>query len=245
MIMILLGQQEWRPARLLYVLLPGFLLVLLVAASYKALAHGGHDHAEADALALQSAGAEQLSTHGVSGNFELLLKYPPPEGGKPTRLRFFLAEYATNRAVAGARFVVASRPRGLVTHSAPVMTAPGIYEMTVVFPADTVYSLVATLAARDASEQIELPHVYVGEAARQFLAEHGGASRGRQDEGGDGTSWLLPLVILGAAVLGIGSFLGVRSALGRKPIASATVNAHSPINTTPVTAPERREEDLR
>lgn len=202
------------------------------------LGHGGEDHGAAEALPAAAPGSAALSTHGSAGRFELLLKYAAPEAGKPVRLRFFLADYATNRAVEGAQFVVASRPRGLSTQAPPAMTAPGIYELVAVFPADTVYSLVATLAAGDASEQIVLPNVYAGEAAERFLAEHRGTP---DDAGGDGAgTWLVPLIIIGAAILGVLSFLGVRSRTA--PGASADETSR---NAQPINAPDRREEENR
>lgn len=228
------------PALAAAVLLAGQLL-----APASLLGHGGEDHGAAEALPAATPGSASLSTHGTAGRFELLLKYPAPEAGKPVRLRFFLADYATNRAVEGARFVVASRPRGLSTQSPPAMTAPGIYELVAVFPADTVYSLVATLAAGDASEQIVLPNVYAGEAAERFLAEHGGGPQ--DDAGGNGIGkWVVPLIIVGAAILGILSFLGVRSRKASAgPAGDAPVAGKAASTVQPINIPDRREEENR
>jgi hypothetical protein len=162
--------------------------------------------------------------------------------GKPVRLRFFLSDYATNRGVTGANFVVSSRPGGFTTQAPPAMVAPGIYELVAVFPADTVYSLVATLAAGDASERIELPNVYAGEAAEHFLAEHGGAPTA-ETAGENGTKWLIPLVILVAALLGIIAFLGVRP--GRRGKGSSIAEDGTDTTAQPTTIPARREEENR
>lgn len=179
----------------------------LMAASLPALAHGGEDHGGAEPAPTASASAAELSTYGETTRHELLLKYAATEVDEPVRLRFFLADFPTNRPVADANFVVSSRPSGMRTQGPATMVSPGMYELTATFPADTAYTLVTTLALPDGEEQIELKNVYTGESARRFLAEHGGAAMA--DAQGDGAMagwvpWAIgagALLVLGAAFM--------------------------------------------
>lgn len=139
-------------------------------------AHGGEDHGSAAVATGASAAGPQMSTFGASGRYELLMKYTPGEAGAPTKLRLYLADYASNRPVEGAAFVLSSKPAGVKFAAPAVMASPGIYDVTAVFPADTLYTLTATLASGESADVIPLTNVYAGEAAERFLAGHGMAS---------------------------------------------------------------------
>lgn len=155
-------------------------VMMLVASSGAVLAHGGEDHGAAAAVLPMAAGAESdlLTTFGTTKRFELLLKYPVPPVKSPARLRIYLSEYETNRPVSGARFVLASRPTGVVSAEPPKMLSPGIYEMSVIFPKDTIYTVTATIAAGSTADAVVLENVYAGEAAEHFIEDHrqGGAA---------------------------------------------------------------------
>src|SRR5689334_6822673 len=100
------------------------LLLLLPALAF---GHGGEDHEDAAPAAAPAADGEMLSAFGVSERFELLLKYPVTEAKSPARLRVYLSDYASNRPIEGASFVLASRPAGVVAKEPPHMISPGIY----------------------------------------------------------------------------------------------------------------------
>ena len=180
---------------------------LVVAGGGSVGAHGGDDHGTGDAGPVSIAGAvvDQLTTYGTSEEYELLLKYPAPEVDEPARLRFFISDYATNRPVSGATFVLASKPSGVTAKSPPNMVAPGIYDVVVTFPEDTIYDLTATIAAGSHSGQVAVGHVYAGEAAEHFLAEHApvGAAREVGDSGVAWWVWGLAAVGVFAVVAGV------------------------------------------
>jgi hypothetical protein len=154
------------------------LLLLASMAMYAtAWAHNGEDHGDAAAapVAAPGAGAGMLTTYAVTEIFELLLRYQPPPVGKNATLRFFLSDYATNRALDGG-LDLAFTPAGVTIVSPPAMKSPGIFEAVVSFPADTVYSLVATVRSGRRSDFMELKNIYTGAHAEHFLADHGGTS---------------------------------------------------------------------
>lgn len=196
----------WRGMRRHAALIP---LFLMAAVSF-ALAHGGDDHGGAEPAPTASLSAAELSTHGETGRYELLLKYAATEVDEPVRLRFFLADFPTNRPVAGANFVVSSRPTGMRTRGPATMVSPGMYELTATFPDDTAYTLITTLALPDGQEQIELKNVYAGESAHRFLAEHGGA--GMEDAHGDETAgtWMPWAIGAGAVLILFAAFMLLR-----------------------------------
>jgi hypothetical protein len=153
------------------------MLLLLASMAMQAMAwaHNGEDHGDAAPApaATPGAGAGMLTTYAVTEIFELLLKYQPPSVGKSSTLRFFLSDYATNRALDGS-LDLAFTPAGVTIVSPPTMKSPGIFEAVVGFPADTVYSLVATVRSGRRTDFMELKNIYTGSHAERFLADHGG-----------------------------------------------------------------------
>ena len=153
------------------------LLVLLgvIALRGSAAAHGGEDHGDAAPAPAATPGASSnmLTTYAVTEVFELLLKYPPPAVGGDATLRFFLSDYATNRALDGS-IELAFSPAGVTIVKPPAMTSPGIFDAVVRFPSDTVYSAVATVRSGRRTDFMELRNIYAGGHAEHFLADHGG-----------------------------------------------------------------------
>lgn len=180
------------------------LLAALLLSYGRVAAHGGEDHGTAAPEPVSIAGAmvDQLTTFGTSKQFEILLKYAPPEVDAPASLRFFIADYATNRPVSGASFVLASKPSGVTAKSPPRMVAPGIYDVVVTFPRDTIYDLSATVAAEGRSDRISVGHVYAGDAAEQFLAEHAPAGAAEMEESGRAW-WVWGLAGLGVVAVAV------------------------------------------
>jgi hypothetical protein len=144
---------------------------------------------------------DQLITDGTTSLFELLLKYPVPYTGEETRLRLFLADYATNRPIETATFSLAFKPSDVTIVQPPQMLSPGIYEMVAVFPDDTVYSMVATVTAAQRTDFVEVRNIYAGEAAERFLAEHA-TDAVTQTESEPGLAWwMIVLIAVGGLAL--------------------------------------------
>ena len=185
-------------------------LVGLVASVRDVWAHGGEDHDHPAVAAPSAVAAGTLTTFGVSPRYELLMKYEATEADHPVTVRLFLCDFATNRPVEGALFVFASKPAGARSIEAPRMTSPGVYQATMTFPNDTVYSLTATFSVGDQSETIALPAVYAGEAAEHILGQHTESSANGAGLGG---LWW-PIAIGAGALVAVAVWLARRA---RKP----------------------------
>ncbi len=177
-------------------------LASAVAPGAGAFAHGGEDHGDAAPAPASTPGASasMLTTSATTEQFELLLKYPPPEVGADTRLRFFLADYETNRPIEGGSLALSFTPAGVKVVTPPAMTSPGIYDAVVSFPDDTIYSVVATVRAERRTDFLELRNIYAGGHAERFLAEHGGVSS--SDAGAKTWPWWGSLLVIAGCILG-------------------------------------------
>jgi hypothetical protein len=196
--------------RSLTIAIRSLLLVAYLGAGGDASAHGGEDHGDAAAAPASVPGvdADLLTTSGATEQFELLLKYAPPRVGQDARVRLFLADYATNRAVGDAAFALAFKPAGVGIVRAPAMISPGIYEAVLRFPRDTVYSLVATVTAGGRTDFLEARNIYAGDAATRFIAEHSGRAAPPAPAAASGMPWpiiagivIVVLLAAGAAIV--------------------------------------------
>ena len=190
-------------------------LLLLVGSSRLLHTHGGEDHGEAAPAAPSTPGmtAEMLTTEGSTELFEVLLKYPVSETGEETPVRFFVADYATNRPIEKAEFDLSFKPGGVKVVHAPRMLSPGVYEALISFPRDTTYLLVATVMADGRTDFVEVRNIYVGDAAERFIEEHGAAAD--VDVADDGGLPWVP-ILLGIMALCAITYVGVRR-YRRKP----------------------------
>jgi hypothetical protein len=179
------------------------LLLVLLAPGNRTMAHGGEDHSQPApaAASAPSAEANLLATSGATEQFELLLKYAPPETGKDAPVRLFLADYATNRAIDSATFTLAFKPDGVTLVQKPVMLSPGIYEAVVRFPRDTIYMLVATVTAGKRTDFLEVRNIYSGEAAEHFLAEHSSSALPPPATTTGLRWWFIAVIAVGAVVI--------------------------------------------
>jgi membrane fusion protein, heavy metal efflux system len=193
-----------NPIRYTRTTVRALLLLAFLAVGTDAFGHGGEDHGDAMPAPASAPGvdASLLTTSGATEQFELLLKYAPPHIGEDARVRLFLADYATNRAIEGASFTLAFKPAGVVVVQAPKMTSPGIYEGVMRFPRDTIYNLVATVTAGGRTDFLEVRNVYAGDAATRFIAEHAGPATQPAPTVTTGTSWWMTVGLV-VVILGI------------------------------------------
>ncbi|MEP7217293.1 MAG: hypothetical protein ABI876_00170 [Bacteroidota bacterium] len=205
-----------RSTHIRYLLRSAIITLLALLPCGVMRAHGGEDHGEAKPAppSAPGASASQLTTDAVTDQFELLLKYAPPVIGKNATLRFFLADYATNRPMERGTFSLSFKPAGVTIVRPPMMTSPGVYDATVVFPADTIYSLVATVNAEQRTDFMEVRNIYSGTHATTFLAEHSGAAQpGTSDTvavAGPNSWWVVVAVILAVALAAALTMLFIR-----------------------------------
>jgi LPXTG-motif cell wall-anchored protein len=155
-------------------LLAGALIGLTVSPTLL-FAHAGEDHGEAQSTAPVTVAGMQgdvLTSSSTTDYFEVVSKYPATVAGDDTRIRLFVADFATNRPIVGATLALSFKPGGVQIRDASKMISPGIYDVVVRFTDDTTYSMVATITAGQQTDFVELRNIYAGDAARQFLAEH-------------------------------------------------------------------------
>jgi hypothetical protein len=185
-------------------------------------AHAGEDHGEAKTpppAAVAGMQGNVLTSSATTDYFEVVAKYLVTEAGGETRMRLFVADYATNAPVTDAAFSLAFRPAGVRVIRAPAMISSGIYDLVVSFPDDTIYSFVATVTAGKRTDFVEVRNLYAGEAAERFLAEHGGVATTTKKE--IESSWMLPAVIAAAAL----AFIIAIVAFARRRRSAATTDA--------------------
>ncbi|AMR29352.1 hypothetical protein A0257_21130 [Hymenobacter psoromatis] len=177
-------------------LLPKLLLKLLLLlawlAAAPAFAHGGEDHGDA-AKATPAAGATTFSAVATSDQFEVLLRYPPLQPGGDADMRFFLADFATNAPIRGAKLTFTS-PEDPKLKFEVTEKGPGEYLVETNFPAKKTYSLTAQIVAGSQADLLLLEGIAVGKALPVAAAPVPAAQ--------PWLSWKTGLLLLGTFLLG-------------------------------------------
>jgi hypothetical protein len=211
-------------------------LMALTAAPTPLLAHAGEDHGEAQSPAPVTIAGMQgdvLTSSSTTDYFEVVSKYPATDAGDDTRMRLFVADFATNRPITGATLALSFKPQGVEIRQAPKMVSPGIYDVVVRFPNDATYSMVATITAGQRTDFVELRNFYAGDAAQTFLAEHATNVAVTTEE--PGTPWTM-IAAIAAGALAVGLLIVVllrrrRKAVG--PQSESTVARDPELSTEP------------
>jgi hypothetical protein len=196
-------------------------VAIALASPLRVLSHGGEEHSHPEDQAQPTAAVagmqgDVLTSSATTDYFEIVAKYPATGAGEETPLRLFVADYATNAPIANAALSLAFRPAGVVVRKAPKMVSPGIYDLAVTFPEDTVYALVATVTAGQRTDFVEVRNLYAGDAAETFLAEHGAPTATAPAE--STSSWMLPAAIV--AALALATIVIVMARRRRRPAGS-------------------------
>jgi len=168
------------------------LLTWLAAPALPAAAHGGEDHGDA-AKAATPAGATTFSAAAVSDQFEVLLRYPPLAPGGDADMRLFLADFATNAPIKGARLTLTC-PEAPQLKFAVTEKGPGEYLVETTFPAKRAYSLTVQIVAGSQADLLLLEGIAVGKALPVAAAPVAPAQ--------PWLSWKTGLLLLGAFLLG-------------------------------------------
>lgn len=207
--------------------LPALALLLIAAPAH---AGGdpsdGHSHGAEVGGASSSVGPGVVTTAAMTGRFEVVLKHAPVRGGEPYSGTLYLADFATNRPVAGATIELQAPGVPGEGFTAQATDEPGLYAVTreAGFPRDGLYDLTASVRAGDASDLVLLSGLYIGPVAVPAPAP-------AEPSGGGSFPWLYVLVV---AALGAGLVaLLLRSARQRR-------QAPSPDDPSPDPAPPAR-----
>lgn len=122
------------------------------------LAHEGEDHGAKKAT---TATMKYFSSEAISDKYEVLVKYGELLAGQPSVLRLFLSNVNTNRAIDSATVTVKilNQP-----NSNLVLTRldSGVYEMTGVFPANSVYDLQVNINGPLGPDFLQVPKIEIG-----------------------------------------------------------------------------------
>lgn len=169
--------------------------VALLVGTLPARAHNGDDHGTAPVVA--AAGPRYFTTTAVSDNFELVLRYEPLRAGEPAPLRLFVADFATNVPIHGAKLTLTTTEAPTVRLTA-TETAPGDYRLTGTFPANRATSIAAQVVAPDGrADLLLLRPVEVGK-------ELPGAADAADDHPAHSwLTWHTAGVALGGVLLGV------------------------------------------
>ncbi len=182
-----------------------------IFAAGPALAHEGHDHAPESPPPASEAASSSLRVETSSEAYELLVRGAAPQPGEPVELRLLLADYSTNRPVAGATLGIdASGPADSAV-TAVAAGEPGIYTATMTFPQAGSYDLVVSVEAAGEADLLTIPGIVV--AARGT----GQAPAGR--ESGNWKRWAAGAG--GLALLAIAYLAGRRGRRRRIAVALA------------------------
>lgn len=198
----------------------------------------GHSHGPEAGGASSSVGPGVVTTAAMTGRFEVVLKHAPVRGGEPYAGTLYLADYATNRPVAGATVTIAALGAAGAPFRVEATAEPGVYAVARAdgFPADGRYDVTVTVAAGGVSDLVLLNGLYVGPAAAP--AEPAAAPDGG---GAGGVPWLWMLVV-GVLASALALFL-VRSARQRRqapapPLGPDVSGPGMPAATPPSRRPE-------
>lgn len=198
------------------------MIVLLMSMSPNVRANGDEDHGEAQTSApstMPGTQGEMLTSAGSTDYFEVVAKYAATDAGDDTPMRLFIADFATNQPIRSAVLSTSFRPAGVVVRAAPKMVSPGIYDLVVQFPRDTVFALVATITAGQRTDFVEVSNIYSGAAADRFLAEHAVSAPADMNDASGG--WIKPAALVaGILAVLIVAFIVVRRRRRRSADAS-------------------------
>lgn len=167
-------------------------LLLLLVPTPPARAHGGEDHG-APAPGATPAGATTFSAVATSDQFEVLLRYPPLRPGADADMRLFLADFATNAPIRGAKLTFTC-PEDAKLKFEVTEQAPGEYLVETTFPAKKAYSLTVQVVDGSRADLLLLEGVAVGRELPVAAAPPAAAQ--------SWLSWKTGLLLLGTFLLG-------------------------------------------
>lgn len=170
-------------------------VLILLLLTLPVRAHNGDDHGNAPVVS--AAGPRYFTTAAVSDNFELVLRYEPLRAGEPATLRLFVADFATNVPIHGAKLTLTTTDAPTVRLTA-TETAPGDYRLTGTFPANRSTSLAAQVVAPDGRvDLLLLRPVEVGKTLPGAVDTHD------DHAAGPWLKWRTAGVALGGVLVGV------------------------------------------
>ena len=131
--------------------------------------HGDHSHGEE---APPTTEVKMQKSEAVSDKYEVVLKYEHLHGGEPEKMTIYLADPASNRAIAGASLKLSTSLDSKAKFAIMAKEA-GIYEVTATFSRERVFTLTLTVNGSNGSDMLLLKGVQVGHEEEHVHAEEG------------------------------------------------------------------------
>ncbi|MBC7650361.1 MAG: hypothetical protein H7101_01275, partial [Deinococcales bacterium] len=134
-----------------------FILLLLVPSLI--FAHGGEDHG--DAKKETSKFSTYFSSETASDVYEVLVKYPPLQPGKPSVLKLFISDFNTNTPLdsANLQISVASNPNIKLNIR---RIDKGLYEVSGIFSEKKTYNLTININSKLGPDLLLISNIEVG-----------------------------------------------------------------------------------
>jgi membrane fusion protein, heavy metal efflux system len=132
------------------------------------MAHEGHDHAAEETAAVETL----LASRSEANNelIEVLLKFTPAEPGDSLQMRFYVADYRTNKPIVAESLVLTNLNKADQNFEVKALEE-GVYLVRTVMPEELVYALKAVLRINGVEHVFALQevdfahhHLSVGEA---------------------------------------------------------------------------------
>jgi hypothetical protein len=191
------------PMQFAYCKLPvaNFLLLLafcLLPIAYCS-AHGGEDHGEKKKETSQP-GKTYFTINSVSDVFEMTLRYEPLLAGHTSKMKLFVSDFSTNKAIDSASIEITS-PEDDKLKFVVQQIDKGTYTIEGTFPENKSYSLIANISVADNADLMTLEGIEVGKDISLPGEEHTESSF---------FSWQMLLTFLAGIILSASFIFGLK-----------------------------------
>ncbi len=131
--------------------------------------HGDHSHGEENTPTTE---VKMQKSEAVSEKYEVVLKYEHLHAGEPEKMTIYLADPASNRAIAGASLNLSTSLDSKAKFAITTKEA-GIYDVTATFSRERAFTLTLAVNGSNGSDMLLLKGVRVGHEEDHLHAEEG------------------------------------------------------------------------
>ncbi len=149
------------------------LCLLLSANSQFLFAHGGEDHGEKKPEKI--TGKNYFTVTSVSDVFEMVFRYEPIEAGQEIKMKLFVSDFSTNKAIDSAKIEITC-PDDDKLKFIVKQTDKGIYTIEGKFTENKKYTLIANISSGENIDLLTLEGIEVGKKLSLAEEDHPQAS---------------------------------------------------------------------
>lgn len=146
------------------------LLIANCLLATKTFAHGDEDHGEKKPHN-EMTGKLYFTVNSISETFELVLRYEPIDAGKPAKMKLFVSDFETNKAIDSARIEITCLDDTGLKFQVK-QTEQGVYSIEGSFPENKAYILVAHISTDESADLMTLEGIQAGRMLPQTEDEH-------------------------------------------------------------------------